>query len=153
MDVQIVPQLCWHSAVNARLPTLFSPITDWVDFCQAFPASTTIMTYAHFKSLHACVCSLVCASLCPVEHISEHFSHSRRVTVKDLNYWIGWRQIFPKSFTVPGGGIQMALWSPDFSSSLPWGWHLWFWMKCLHSYWIDCHDIWLRLNPPWDELF
>lgn len=23
-------------------------------------------------------------------------------------------------------------------------WHLWFWKKCLDSYWMDCHDVWFR---------
>ncbi len=31
--------------------------------------------------------------------------------------------------------------TPTFPLAPPWGWHLWFWVKCLNSYWMDCHDI------------
>lgn len=35
--------------------------------------------------------------------------------------------------------------NPDFSSSAPWAWHLWFGVKYHNSYWMDCHKIRDRL--------
>ncbi len=29
----------------------------------------------------------------------------------------------------------------SFTPMPPWGSHLWFWVKCLKNYWVDCHEI------------
>lgn len=33
-----------------------------------------------------------------------------------------------------------------FTLVLPWGQHVWLWVKCLNNYWTDCHEIWYRFS-------
>lgn len=48
--------------------------------------------------------------------------------------WVPWTSIIPRIPTVPRG-FALLTFPPA------WGWHVWFWVKCLTSYRTDCHNI------------
>lgn len=68
-----------------------------------------------------------------------------------MKYWVV--VIFGSTFgTIWCFPIHGAQWMKpaDFRGHLifplapPWGWSLWFWVKCLDNYWMDYRDIWCR---------
>lgn len=52
-----------------------------------------------------------------------------------------------EQFLVGSGRLDIPL-------TQPWGWHLWFCVKCLNNYWIDCHEIQYRRSalPQYSQL-
>ncbi len=61
------------------------------------------------------------------------------------NYIVWITMKFVHTFTVPRGWILLTL-VTVFPLAPPWGWYLWFLVKRLSNYWMDCHEIFTHIH-------
>ncbi len=122
-------------------------------FCLSVGWSTTLVQTEIFKQLLDWIAVKFCTDIhgpqrmnptdyvdgktvAPVPPASQSFHLSCKIS-SYLIYWIilyidGFQRMNP---TNSYDGLLFPL-------SAPWGSHLWFWVKCLNNYWMDCHEIW-----------
>ncbi len=126
---------CLSSTIMVRI--LGSDVQQWHMGCNVWLATYFVQVSIYFFSCTAAVALRMAMLFCRSVH---HFGADWNISTN--NWWIavkfctdinGLQRMNPTDF----GDLQ------SFPQVPQRGWHLWFSVKCLDIFWMDCHEIWL----------